>query len=484
MEQVLTEIARTRRERIRHEGHALGITLPAERQGAVVPFGRDPFVICEIKRRSPSRGAIAEQLDPVAQAARYVEAGVRSISVLTEEDNFGGSLEDLLRVKEAFPDVAVLRKDFLLDEEDIDVSWRAGADAVLLIAALLPPGRLAALHAHARARGLTALVEVHSRGEIEAIRPIAPSLVGINSRDLATFHVDRLLPVKLRPFIDWDCRTVFESGINSGADVSLAMNAGYDGVLVGEAVVRRPALIGEIIEAQRNPGDAGKFWARLFAARQSESRLPLVKICGLTNAADVNAADALGANLLGFVFAESPRRADVALLRSLGATGAQKIGVVVLNRGATDLDPRIVDLLAAGHLDALQLHGDESPEASAALGIPYYKALRLRTADDASLTARFDSPRVLVDAFSAAARGGTGKVLSADLLASAAAAGPLWIAGGLGADNVREITQTYRPELVDVSSRLEAEPGRKDHAKMKSFFSEVSSASFEDRSIS
>jgi len=484
MEYVLTEIAETRRERIRHEGHALGIAVPAERQGAVVRFGRDPFVICEIKRRSPSRGAIAEQLDPVAQAGRYVEAGVRSISVLTEENHFGGSLEDLMRVKKAFPDVAVLRKDFLLDEEDIDISWRAGADAVLLIAALLPPGRLAALHEHAVARGLTALVEVHSREELEAVRSIAPPLVGVNSRDLATFRVDRLLPVKLRPFIDWSCRTVFESGINSGSDVSLAVNAGYDGVLVGEAVVRRPQLIGEIIDAQRNPGETGKFWARLFATRQAGNRLPLVKICGLTNALDVNAADALGASLLGFVLAESPRRADVAFLRSLGATRAQKVGVVVLNRGATDLDPRIAELLADGHLDALQLHGDESPEACTALGIPYYKALRLRRADDASLIAHFDSPRVLVDAFSADARGGTGKVLSPDALAAANAFGPVWIAGGLGPDNVREITENYRPELVDVSSRLEAEPGRKDHAKMQKFFGEVRSASFADRSIS
>src|SRR4030042_575581 len=124
-------IAARRAERIAAEGHALGQAVPAARSALLIPFGQSPFLIAEIKRRSPSRGDIAAQADPVRQAGVYREQGVRSVSVLTEEDHFSGSLANLMAVKRAFPDLAVLRKDFLLDEEDIEVSFRAGADAVL-----------------------------------------------------------------------------------------------------------------------------------------------------------------------------------------------------------------------------------------------------------------------------------------------------------------------------------------------------------------
>jgi indole-3-glycerol phosphate synthase/phosphoribosylanthranilate isomerase len=108
------DIVCRRLERIATEGFELGHPVPATRQAPLVPFDRPPFVICEVKRRSPSKGVIAGDLDAVAQARRYVEAGVKTISVLTEEDQFGGSLADLMDVKNAFPEIAVLRKDFLV----------------------------------------------------------------------------------------------------------------------------------------------------------------------------------------------------------------------------------------------------------------------------------------------------------------------------------------------------------------------------------
>ncbi|MFW6261108.1 MAG: bifunctional indole-3-glycerol phosphate synthase/phosphoribosylanthranilate isomerase, partial [Spirochaetota bacterium] len=127
------EIVARRRARISAEGHALGADVPAERIAPLVRFLRAPRLVCEIKRKSPSRGAIDAGLDPVELAGRYVSRGVRSVSVLTEEDFFAGSLADLMAVKRAHPNLAVLRKDFLVDEEDVEVSYRAGADAVLLI---------------------------------------------------------------------------------------------------------------------------------------------------------------------------------------------------------------------------------------------------------------------------------------------------------------------------------------------------------------
>ncbi len=480
MDDILQKIAAERRARIGELGHTLGVPVPERREHALVPFGRDPFVICEIKRKSPSRGNIDADLDPREQARRYVENGVRTISVLTEEGHFGGSLADLMQVKAAYPQVAVLRKDFLLDVEDIDISYRAGADAVLLIAALLSPELLSALHARARSLGMAALVEVHTEAEVDAIRALSPELVGVNSRDLTTFRVDRLLPVRLRPRIDWLCRTVFESGISDRQDVSLAVHAGYDGVLVGEAVVRRPQSVSEILDARQHPDETGAFWRRLFqpstGPEGSAPLRPIIKICGLTQEADVRAADELGADLLGFILADSPRRADISFLRALPETRALKVGVVVLDGHAANLDPRIRDLLSDGFLDALQLHGEESPEACRALGLPYYKALRLADAGNAARIADYGSPRVLVDAFSSKAYGGTGKRLDEAIVAAAAQVAPLWLAGGLSADNVRAVVESFRPELVDASSRLESAPGKKDHTLLSRFFSEIEAA--------
>ena len=538
---ILLQIAARRRERIRSEGHALGAAVPSRRQTPLVGFaapsagldrppapgpcgpgappdsrsgpsagavgqpsgsssgradGEPAFLICEIKRRSPSAGEIAPRLDPIAQARAYVRAGVGHLSILTEEDHFGGSLEDLIAVKHRFPHLAVLRKDFLLDERDIDISYRSGADAVLLIAALHSPRGLARLCRRAEALGLAALVEIHDRQDLEKARHVRPALCGINSRDLSTFRVDRLSPLALIGAVDWKTRLVYESGVQSGEDARVARAAGFQALLVGEAVVRRPALIGELLRSL-DPSTATpavgagtvagtavstvpgrhNFWgtlaARLSAHRtdQAAPQRPLVKICGLTRAADAQAAVALGADLLGFVFAASPRRAEAALLRELRDLPALKVGVAVSEEGT-----RLQELLDAGLLDAVQLHGDESPGDCAALAFPYYKAIRLRRLEDLEAAQRYRCPRLLADAWSPQARGGTGERADEALVAALAERQPLWLAGGLGPDNIGEVVRRFRPELVDASSRLESEPGRKDPAALAAFFQEVSRA--------
>ncbi|MFW5842978.1 MAG: indole-3-glycerol-phosphate synthase, partial [Spirochaetota bacterium] len=255
---ILLEIAEERIRRIERRGAAQGCSLPARREAPVAPFLREPRIICEVKRSSPSAGEIARGLDPVAQALRYAAAGVPSVSVLTEEGRFSGSLEDLIRVKAARPDLALLRKDFLLTEEDLDVSFRAGADAVLLIAALLTAEALGRLYRHAGRLGLTALVEVHDQDDVAKVRTLAPPFVGINSRNLKTFAVDPFGPLALIPGIDWPSQVVFESGISHPEHIRVARDAGFSGVLVGEAVVRRPALLPRLVEAAPagNPASA------------------------------------------------------------------------------------------------------------------------------------------------------------------------------------------------------------------------------------
>ncbi|MBU8913013.1 MAG: bifunctional indole-3-glycerol phosphate synthase/phosphoribosylanthranilate isomerase [Spirochaetales bacterium] len=510
MTNIRDEIVAHRRSRIANEGHTLGARVPSRRQVPLVPLLGDPPLICEVKRRSPSRGEINATLDPVELAGTYVANGARSISVLTEENYFHGSLDDLITVKRAHPECAVLRKDFLVDRQDIEVSYRAGADAVLLIAAVLSDAQLEALVLATQECGMTALVELHDADDVDKARPLQPEVIGINARNLSTFAVDLLAPLRLRHLIDWKHRAVFESGIFGREDARLVAQSGFDAVLVGEAVVREPDRIREITAGLLHPRQGvrtvhpvGDFWYRLAGRnfvgnsqfrgpavnlrprdaaailRPRDAALnlrPLVKICGITNREDAEIAVALGADILGFVFADSPRRVDPQVVESLGDLDVLKAAVVVTGGDHGAVAESVAALLAAGFVDAVQFHGDERPEECASWAYPYYRALRLSSPDDVAMIRTYGSPRVLVDARVADAYGGTGKQLAPELINAVAEVGPLWLAGGLDDDNIGEIVRTYRPELVDASSGLELSPGRKDHQRLERFFKELTDA--------
>jgi indole-3-glycerol phosphate synthase/phosphoribosylanthranilate isomerase len=470
---VRDDIVARRRSRLAAEGHTLGAPVPEERLVPLAPFGRDPFLIAEVKRRSPSRGDIARGIDPVAQTGAYRQQGVQSVSVLTEEDHFAGSLKDLMAVKQAYPDLAVLRKDFLIDETDIDVSYRAGADAVLLIASLLSETELASLAEHARRLGMAALVEVHHAADVARARKLKPEFTGINARDLETFVIDPVLPLKVKAQIDWPTRLVYESGIFSSEDAAVALTSGFTGILVGEALMKNPALCGELIAAFSIK--ANDFWGRLYARRAGKAG-PLIKICGLTNRADALLAMECGADVLGFILAPSPRQTDAAFVKSLVDLPVLKTAVVVAGPDARP-GTEVEELLAGGFIQAVQFHGDEEPENCFAGAFPYYKVVQIKDTGDVERLAQFRCPRVLVDAFAHDARGGTGRTIEPALVALAGERRPLWLAGGIGPDNVGEIIERFRPELIDVLSRLEAAPGKKDPALLKSLFRAIAAGS-------
>jgi len=465
---ILERIASIRRETIKREGYTLGAVVPEKREVPLIPFGQKPFVICEIKRRSPSKGKISEISDPVKQAAIYVNKGIRNISVLTEEDHFDGSLDDLMAVKRAFPQISVLRKDFLLEKEDIDVSYRAGADAILLIAALLDQDKLIELYEYAQSLNLSVLLEVHNREEVNKVRPFKPEITGINCRNLKTFKIDQTLPLTLKEFIDWDTKIVYESGVTSFNEAAIPFESGFSGILVGESVVRDTGLIDDLIRAEERTGEHN-FWNRLYSGRQRKR--PLVKICGITNREDARYAVELGADILGFVMAESPRRADPDFIRSISELRVLKVAVVV----TTDAEPdrEVMDLLEKGYLDAVQFHGDESPRSLRNFSYPCYKALRMKDSEDSLEIERFPGPRVLIDAWTKDAYGGTGMRIDDVSVKKAALVKPLWIAGGLSPENIQPVVADYRPELIDASSKLEFSKGKKDYGKMKKFFAEL-----------
>ena len=193
-------------------------------------------LIAEVKRASPSAGSIAPDADPVAQARAYAAAGAAAVSVLTEPTHFSGSLEDLAAVR-AVVDVPLLRKDFLIDGDQVLAARAAGADAVLLIAASLDDDELKALIAASRALGMEPLVESHTDEDLDRVLATDARIVGVNARDLETLEVD-VAAARTRIGRIRDRIAVFESGIRSRADVESAVAAGASAILVGETLMR------------------------------------------------------------------------------------------------------------------------------------------------------------------------------------------------------------------------------------------------------
>lgn len=199
--------------------------------------GPDVAVIAEIKRYSPSNPSIRPQLDPGRLAREYEANGAAALSVLTDTQGFGGSLEDLELARSATT-LPVLRKDFLIDTCQIEESWERGADAVLLIAAILERKALADMVSAAAHLGLSALVEVHTEAELELALDAGARVIGVNNRDLATFRVDTGVALRLADRIPDGVLKVAESGISSPAQIEAIAEAGYDAVLVGESLLR------------------------------------------------------------------------------------------------------------------------------------------------------------------------------------------------------------------------------------------------------
>ena len=209
---------------------------PARRFAQSIVEASGLAVIAEVKRRSPSRGDLAPDLDPVALAAAYEAGGATCLSVLTDVDWFGGSPADLVAARGAVG-VPVLRKDFTVCEADVCDARIMGADAVLLIAAALDDAELAALHHLAGEVGLDALVEIHDEAELARALAVGATLVGVNQRDLVTFEVDTGRAVRMAPLVPDGVVRVAESGVRGVTDAARLAAAGYDAVLVGESLV-------------------------------------------------------------------------------------------------------------------------------------------------------------------------------------------------------------------------------------------------------
>jgi len=212
-------------------------TAPTVRDCLPFLISSEMSVIAEVKRSSPSKGALAPITDPAGLAAQYEEAGAHVVSVLTEQRRFGGSLADLDAVRKAI-ELPILRTDFMVDEYQFYEARAHGADVVLLIVAALSKNQLEDYFHLSNELGMRSLIEVHTNDELERALEISPEIIGVNSRNLKTLEVDARAFAELIPQIPSNIARVAESGISTREEVVFAQECGATAILVGEALVR------------------------------------------------------------------------------------------------------------------------------------------------------------------------------------------------------------------------------------------------------
>ena len=506
MKDILTSIVEKRKEDIARLGVSFGFKIPEIRRRPVHPFLTQKGVILEVKRASPSKGDIAPDLNSAETARSYASAGAAAISCLTETNYFKGTLGDLMAVCEVVPDTAVLRKDFLLSSEEVEIAYRAGADAVLLIARILEVPVIVEMAKAAAAHKMTSLIEVRSDDDIQKLAAVAASVdhefivCGVNSRDLATFKIDLLKPcsllAKIRGVLGNEARVIFESGIRTPEAARFAGSLGFTGMLLGEAAAKNPGLRSELVKSfvEAKPNKNAEFWneySNIFMKNNNVivgldptictsqpaidslvkpgNDKPLIKICGLTRSEDVLLADSLGAAFVGFIFAAGFARNVCGerferMLPTLKNVKAKKVAVIT--DPASPEAEVAVRYVEAGTLDCLQLHGisyEKIPQRF--LELPHYFAITEKSGnlkEAAEKLFLMGEPRFLQDS----------KAQNYDTNHK------LWLAGGVTAENLAELAARFQPELIDVSSGIEdaGTPGIKNKNKIEKLFSSLRGA--------
>jgi indole-3-glycerol phosphate synthase/phosphoribosylanthranilate isomerase len=371
--------------------------------------------IAEVKRRSPSAGDLRPDAEPATLARQFERAGAAAVSILVDE-RFGGSTDDL-RAARAATQIPLLAKGFFSTRGQLEEMKEAGADAVLLLLRDLDDPVAADLLAAVRSLDLDALVEAHDEDELARAVALGADAIGVNARDLSTFEIDRNKQLDLvarlhrtRPGLKArDMVVVAESGIESRAQGAAAELAGADAVLVGSALMRARDPAAEL---------------RDLLAR------PLVKVCGLTREEDVSVAAEAGADLAGFVLADSPRRAAAPL-----PVPQTMLSVGVFVGGYDDVGT-----------DLVQLYPDEN-------GHRAREGTLLR--DETEVARVLDLPWLEED--------------DDHWNRASAVDGRVLLAGGLGPENVRTAIEAVHPWCVDASRSLESSPGVKDHARVRAY---------------
>jgi anthranilate synthase / indole-3-glycerol phosphate synthase / phosphoribosylanthranilate isomerase len=495
-----------------------------------------PALMAEVKRASPSKGPIAMNTVAAQQALTYALAGASVISVLTEPTWFKGSLLDMRLARQAVDNLphrpAILRKDFIIDEYQIDEARMHGADTVLLIVATLSETRLHELYAHSLSLGMEPLVEVNNAKEMEIALKLGAKVIGVNNRNLHDFNVDMGTTTRLAEMVrERDVILCALSGIKDSKDVTAYVEQGVGAVLVGESLMRAP--------------DTREFIRQLLSVPDAEPKgkgkevTPLVKICGIRTEEEALAAVEAGADMLGLMFVSKSKRyvpieqaqriaaavhsrrlSKPAVTTSAGNLVNEPWFTAHANRLSSIVSPEdspvrpllvgvfqnhalstILEAVASAKLDLVQLHGSEPAEFAKHIPVPVIRVFHVsedgRGLDD--LTRPGLNQFVLLDAVlpgsTSGLSGGTGTKVDWDLARSVIKKGeiastraiqsdgsavngdseplypmPIILAGGLTPENVAEAVDAVAPWAVDVSGGVELADGSgKDIEKIRAF---------------
>ncbi len=498
-ENIIDEIVKKRRNDIATLGFNFGCEIPKVRTKKVLPFIQSKGVILEIKRASPSKGDIAPSLNAIETAKNYECAGASAISVLTEKNYFKGSLKDLIEVSNCTSKACILRKDFLLEEDEIEVSYKCGADAVLLIARILDDKKLVAMGKLCEQFGLTALVELRLQDDLRKLALLCKNVnkkfivAGVNSRDLSNFKIDLLAPLEVLSEIKKTCgndiRVIFESGVRTSQAANFVGSLGFNGMLLGEAAARNSSQAKQFVESfiHAKTNLSSKKWTmlaeKLYTKKINNNKTPLLKICGITNLEDAKAVQAEGADFLGFIFCKGSKR-------NIDFSSAQNI-VLQLGKNKkimtvaviTDLQSaeskQALQLVSDDVIDFVQLHGFSDEQIKSFFDdeklkcLPHFFAVNVSNEADFAridFLRKMGEPRILIDSKAQNKIGGTGTLIDSNLVKQVAKKNSLWLAGGINPENVSSIIKETSPELIDVSSGVENEidkPCKKDINKVK-----------------
>ncbi|KAF7782361.1 hypothetical protein Agabi119p4_1737 [Agaricus bisporus var. burnettii] len=519
--------------------HSLNISPPQIdftvriRQGTSPDF---PAMFAEIKRASPSKGPIALNINPAAQALKYALAGAHTISVLTEPKWFLGSLHDMLHARQAVAHLpnrpAILRKDFILSRYQVLESRIWGADSILLIASMLSESSLRDLYSYALELGMEPLVEVNNAQEMELALSLPAKVIGVNNRNLHDFKVDMNTTSRLSDMTKGKNVVLCAlSGIASRNDVERYKGQGVGAILVGESLMKAK--------------DAGEYIKELMGtpsveAKKEEQGTPLVKICGVKTKDQALAIADAGADLLGLMFAKSKRRIDRQIAKEIAAAirdrrfnfdfkpistssanepwfsmNAKRLANITqqtrpLLVGIFQNQPleEILETVADVQLDIVQLHGNEPVEWATQIPVPVIRAFHLGFKDGRirgveNITHPGKNRFILFDSVRGdGLSGGSGKIVDWAFAKKVADGGetllngpraylgsedtssttnsldgsrlPIILAGGLTPENVAEAVKQVRPWAVDVSGGVETEDGDlKDLEKVRLFIARV-----------
>lgn len=409
--------------------------------------------ILELKRSSPSEGELKRAADPGAIASSYV--GVAdAMSVLLDGPFFGGSLEDLERVRRNF-DGPLLAKDFFVDLRQVAEARIRGADAILVMLSVLGDDEARAMIDEARRLSMDALVEVHDESELSRALALGAGIIGINNRNLRTLKVDLAVTERLAPLVPAGVLVVSESGITTRRDVErLGLHA--DAFLVGSAIMKAA-----------NPGQKAR---ELVFGR--------VKLCGITNAGDLESGFASGATYAGLVMVPgTPREVTLAKAGRIVRDAASPINIVGVFRNA-----KLMEVALAARelkLTAVQLHGSEP--ATYLLGLrtllpPGCEIWAASAVSDFVPGPRHGADRTLFDTRVGSGCGGTGRRFDWALVEGSPELATGLLAGGLSPANIAEASRLGAFAL-DVGSGVETQPGSKNPEKLAQLFEALRPAS-------